>query len=88
VEHFCVETLANCLPDLTVLVEAHRPIVDAICAGNVAAAEDAARSHLDAVWYRLADAGNNPLLLDDRLARCCACSRVWRAYLDVTRDAA
>jgi AraC-like DNA-binding protein len=71
VERFRVETLATCWPDLTVLFEAHRSIVDAICAGDIVAAEDAAGSHLDAVWYRLADAGNGSLLHDDPLARCC-----------------
>ena len=71
-ERFRVETLGTCWPDLVVLFEAHRTIVDAICAGDAVAAEDAAKAHLDAVWYRLADAGRDPRLPDDPLARACA----------------
>ena len=66
-----METLATCWPDLNVLFEAHRSIVDAICAGDIVAAQDAARSHLDAVWYRLADIGDDSPSHDDPLARCC-----------------
>jgi AraC-like DNA-binding protein len=71
-EHFRTTTLATCWPDLNVLFEAHRPIVDAICAGDVVAAEDAAKSHLDAVWYRLADVDGEPSGRDAPVARCCS----------------
>ena len=54
-EEFRVQSIRICWPDLNVLFEAHRPIVDAICAGDQALAEDAAKAHLDAVWYRLAE---------------------------------
>ena len=70
-ERFRVESLERCWPDLTVLFEAHRGIVDAILAGDAVAAEDAARSHLDAVWYRLADTSDDGSLADDPLARAC-----------------
>lgn len=68
-ERFRVDSLARCWPDLNVLFEAHRSIVDAILAGDAVSAEDAARAHLDAVWYRLADTGGDATLADDPLAR-------------------
>lgn len=70
-ERFRVDSLERCWPDLNVLFEAHRGIVDAILAGDAVAAEDAARSHLDAVWYRLADTSDDAALADDPLARAC-----------------
>jgi len=70
-ERFRVESLERCWPDLNVLFEAHRGIVDAILAGDGVAAEDAARGHLDAVWYRLAEASDDGVLADDPLARAC-----------------
>ena len=71
-ERFRVSSLERCWPDLQVLFEAHRPLVDAILAGDTLAAEDAARTHLDAVWYRIADASADALLPDDPLARASA----------------
>jgi AraC-like DNA-binding protein len=70
-ERFRVESLERCWPDLNVLFEAHRGIVDAILAGDPVSAEDAARGHLDAVWYRLADTSDDGSLADDPLARAC-----------------
>lgn len=70
-EPFHLDTLARCWPDLTILFEAHRGIVDAILAGDALAAEDAARRHLDAVWYRLAEMGEAGSLPDDPLERAC-----------------
>jgi AraC-like DNA-binding protein len=66
---FHSETLRMCWPDLNMLFEAHRPIVDAICDADSLVAEVSARVHLDAVWYRLAEVEhtddtslpNNPL---------------------------
>jgi len=69
---FHIETLRACWPDLNVLFEAHRPIVDAICDGDGVAAEDAARAHLDAVWYRLAEHTADASLPDDPVARASA----------------
>jgi AraC-like DNA-binding protein len=66
-EPFHRDTLARCWPDLTILFEAHRGFVDAILAGDALAAEDAARRHLDAVWYRLAEMGEAGSLPDDPL---------------------
>lgn len=70
-EQFRVESIRYCWPDLNVLFEAHRPIVDAICAGDKVLAEDAAHAHLDAVWYRLAELRGDASLPDDPLARAC-----------------
>ncbi len=70
-ERFRVESIRVCWPDLNVLFEAHRPLVDAICAGDRLLAEDAARAHLDAVWYRLAEIKGDASLPDDPLARAC-----------------
>ncbi|MBN2294190.1 MAG: helix-turn-helix domain-containing protein [Pirellulales bacterium] len=64
-------TLRECWPDMNVLFEAHRRIVDAICAGDPITAEEAAQAHFDALWYRLADLTNDPSLPDDPLARAC-----------------
>ncbi len=72
---FHVESIRICWPELTVLFEAHRAIVDAICAGDAVAAEDIAGAHLDAVWYRLAETQADASLPDDPLARA-------RTYLD------
>ena len=71
IARFHLDTLTRCWPDLTILFEAHRGIVDAILAGDPLAAEDAARRHLDAVWYRLAELGERGSLPDDPLERAC-----------------
>lgn len=71
-EGFRRESRRLCWPDLKVLAEAHRPIVDAICAGSPAAAEEAARAHSEAIWYRLAGQRGDAALLDDPLAQACA----------------
>jgi len=68
---FRVETIGTCWPDLNVLFEAHRPIVDAICAASQVVAEDAAKAHLDAVWYRLAEMRDDLSLPVNPLARAC-----------------
>lgn len=70
-ENFRVDSIRVCWLDLNVLFEAHRPIVDAICAGEEVLAADAAQAHLGAVWYRLADYANDPSLPDDPVARAC-----------------
>ncbi len=45
----------ECFPDARVLIEEHEHLVETIAAGDSAAAEDAARSHVEAVWFRLAE---------------------------------
>jgi DNA-binding GntR family transcriptional regulator len=71
-ERFRIDTLERCWPDLNVLFEAHRGIVDAILAGEQVVAEDAARTHLDAVWYRIAATSPDAVVAEDRLDRACA----------------
>lgn len=44
-------------PDARVLAEEHEHLVETIALGDPAAAEDAARSHVEAVWFRVAEAG-------------------------------
>jgi len=71
-EAFRRESRQMCWPDLNMLAESHRPIVDAVCAGSPSAAEEAVRAHSEAVWYRLAGQAGDPALLDDPLAQACA----------------
>lgn len=42
-------------PDARVLAEEHEHLVETIALGDPTAAEDAARSHVEAVWFRLAE---------------------------------
>lgn len=70
-EAFRLESIRACWPDLNVLFEAHRPIADAVCAGDQVSAADMAEAHLDAVWYRLADSTGDASLPDDPVARAC-----------------
>ncbi len=70
-EAFRLTSMRACWPDLNVLFEAHRPIADAICAGDQTSAADMAETHLDAVWYRLADSTGDASLPDDPVARAC-----------------
>lgn len=52
---FHEETFEECFPDARFLAEEHTHLVETLALGDPAAAEDAARSHLEAVWFRLAD---------------------------------
>ncbi len=63
------ESIGRCWPDLNVLFEAHRALVDTICEGNPTAAEEASESHLNAIWYRLADLTDDPSLPGEPLER-------------------
>jgi AraC-like DNA-binding protein len=45
----------ECFPDTRILIEEHEHLVDTIVLGDPVAAEDAARSHVEAVWFRLAE---------------------------------
>jgi len=45
----------ECFPDARILGEEHEHLVETIALGDPAAAEDAARSHVEAVWFRLAE---------------------------------
>ncbi|MBM3867059.1 MAG: helix-turn-helix domain-containing protein [Verrucomicrobia bacterium] len=60
----------ECFPDARVLIEEHAHLVETIANGDPAAAEDAARSHVEAVWFRLAEQQRAPLARgDDPLQR-------------------
>jgi AraC-like DNA-binding protein len=48
-------------PDARVLAEEHEHLVETIALGDPAAAEDAARTHVEAVWFRLAEPEGDPL---------------------------
>lgn len=69
---FRIKTLQQCWPDLSVLFESHRPLIDNISSGKSEEAEDEALTHLDAVWFRLADATEDQSLPRDSLSRACA----------------
>lgn len=45
----------ECFPDARILGEEHERLVETVSLGDPAAAEDAARSHVEAVWFRLAE---------------------------------
>ncbi len=45
----------ECFPDARILSEEHEHLVETITLGDPAAAEDAARAHVEAVWFRLAE---------------------------------
>lgn len=45
----------ECFPDARILIEEHEHLVETVAQGDPAAAEDAARSHVEAVWFRLAE---------------------------------
>lgn len=66
------ETIEEYWPDLNVLFEGHRHIIDAIVDGDPTAAENFAKAHLEAIWYRFAEHSNVHVLPGDPLDRACA----------------
>ncbi len=66
------ETMREYWPDLNVLFEGHRQIAEAILDGDSNAAEDFAKAHLEAIWYRLAEHNGTNILPGDPLDRACA----------------
>lgn len=52
---FHQSSLEKYWPDLRALIEEHEYFVRAILSGDEVAAEDGVRSHLQAVWYRIAE---------------------------------
>ncbi|MBI5691377.1 MAG: helix-turn-helix domain-containing protein [Verrucomicrobia bacterium] len=50
----------ECFPDTRILIEEHEHLVETIILGDPVAAEDAARSHVEAVWFRLAEQQHQP----------------------------
>jgi AraC-like DNA-binding protein len=63
------ETLQSLWPDLRVLMAEHDYLVKAICSGDLAAAEDGMRHHLEAIWFRLAERQNDFMLDAEPLQR-------------------
>jgi len=49
----------ECFPDARFLSDEHEHLVETIALGDPVAAEDAARSHVEAVWFRLAEQQGN-----------------------------
>lgn len=54
-----------CFPDSRILIEEHQHLVETIELGDPIAAEDAARNHVEAVWFRLAEQQASPANEDD-----------------------
>jgi AraC-like DNA-binding protein len=50
---FHERTFEECFPDARFLAQEHEHLVETLALGDPVAAEDAARSHLGAVWFRL-----------------------------------
>ncbi len=50
----------ECFPDPRFLSDAHEHLIATIALGDPIAAEDAARSHVEAVWFRLAEQQGAP----------------------------
>lgn len=57
---FHQSTFEECFPDARFLVQEHEHLVETLALGDPIAAEDAARSHLEAVWFRLDARGDTP----------------------------
>jgi AraC-like DNA-binding protein len=49
------KTFDECFPDARFLSDEHEHLVETIALGDPVAAEDAARSHVEAVWFRIAE---------------------------------
>lgn len=64
-------SFAECWPDLRVLAREHGHLVQDIRRGDAAAAEETARSHIGAVWYRYDREWRDPTA-DDPLQRAAA----------------
>jgi len=63
----------QCFPDARILIEEHEHLVTTITLGDPVAAEDAARNHVEAVWFRLAERQSDPKAKDhDPLQRATA----------------
>ncbi len=59
-QSFHRKTFEECFPDARFLGDEHEYLVETIALGDPAAAEDAARSHIEAVWYRIAEQQGTP----------------------------
>lgn len=66
------EAFDEYFPDLRTLMEEHVYLVDTISRADPVAAEDAARSHIEAVWLRVAEKQQAPSQESDALQRAAA----------------
>ena len=57
---FHAQGFEDYFPDSRVLAEEHEHLVETIALGDPAAAEDAARTHVEAVWLRVAEKSDTP----------------------------
>lgn len=65
-------TFEECWPDARFLIEEHANLVETVIQGDPAAAEDAARTHVEAVWFRLSETGAEAGGTGDALQRAAA----------------
>ncbi len=54
-ESFHRRAFDECFPDARFLSDEHEHLIETIALGDPVAAEDAARSHVEAVWFRIAE---------------------------------
>lgn len=69
---FHTQTIENCWPDLNQLLDLHQPILDAICASDATAAENATHNHIEVIWYHITRSENGITIRYDPLAAACA----------------
>jgi len=58
-QQFHQESFEECFPDPRILIEEHEHLVQTIILRDPVAAEDAAQSHVEAVWFRMAEMQND-----------------------------
>lgn len=54
-QRFHEQSFDECFPDARILIEEHEHLLKTLAHGDPVAAEDAARNHVEAVWFRLAE---------------------------------
>jgi len=59
-QRFHQQGFEQSFPDARVLIEEHEHLVETIALGDPVAAEDAARNHVEAIWFRLAEQRAGP----------------------------
>lgn len=71
-QQFHRASMAQYWPDLRVLVAEHEHLIRSVLSGDFAAAEDAIRHHLNAIWFRMAEQEGSLPLEEDPLQRAIA----------------
>jgi AraC-like DNA-binding protein len=69
VAQFHRESFDQYWPDLRVLMREHEYLVNTICSMDLSAAEDGIRNHLQAIWFRIANRGDEQQPQTSPLAR-------------------